>query len=120
MSTAPATTQHKFDSDLPRLLDEAVKGSDSGWALRMPMILTKRILRELAEYAIEHDDPQLHIFMLRLGLYEVTASERVERIEELKAQMAKQKEMAAKAAADLAKRAVLDGWDRQKGMTDDG
>ena len=43
----------------------------------------------MAELAIEIDDPRLHIMMLRLGLYDVPASERVEKIKELEKEINK-------------------------------
>lgn len=72
-----------FDSHLPNLLAE-VLNNKSCWVLATPINITKGILTELAQLAIEIDDPRLHIMMLRLGLYECSARERVEKIKELK------------------------------------
>jgi hypothetical protein len=73
----------KFDAHLPNLLAE-VLNNKTCWVLRTPINITRGILAELAQLAIEIDDPRLHIMMLRLGLYDCPASERVEKIEELK------------------------------------
>ena len=71
-----------FDSNLPGLLDEVLcnRGTE---ILKIPIQITKRILAELAELAIEIDDPRLHKMMLRLGLYDVSAAERVEQIKKM-------------------------------------
>ena len=53
--------------------------------------LNRDLLAKLTELAIEIDDPRLHIMMLRLGLYDVPASERVERIKELEKEIKKGK-----------------------------
>lgn len=71
----------KFDSNLPGLLDEVLNNSGTA-ILRVPIMITKGILAELATLAIEIDDPRLHKLMLRLGLYDCTAAERVARIKE--------------------------------------
>jgi len=72
-----------FDSNLPGLLDEVLSNQTCA-ILKIPINLTKGILAELAQLAIEIDDDRLHIMMLRLGLYECSASERVKRIKQLK------------------------------------
>lgn len=72
----------KFDAHLPNLLAE-VLNNNTCWVLATPINITRGILAELAQLAIEIDDPRLHIMMLRLGLYDCSASERVERIKEL-------------------------------------
>lgn len=71
-----------FDAHLPNLLAE-VLNNPTAWTLKMPIEITRGILAELAQLAIEIDDDRLHIMMLRLGLYEVPASERVAEIEKL-------------------------------------
>ena len=80
----------RFDAHLPNLLKEMAQ-NDACSIMRIPVNLTLKILKELAEYAIELDDPQLHVFMLRLGLYEVRASERVKQIKRLEREIAKTK-----------------------------
>lgn len=73
----------KFDSNLPGLLNEILSNPTCA-ILKLPVNITKGILAELAQLAIEIDDDRLHIMMLRLGLYECTARERVETIRRLK------------------------------------
>lgn len=82
----PALRQ--FDTHLPNLLREMIEGHPSPGPLTRAVNLTIPILRELAARAIELDDPQLHILMLRLSLYEVSASERVEAISRQRERMA--------------------------------
>lgn len=82
LTADPAPTKVHFDSNLPGLLEEVLNNPTAG-ILRTPINITRGILAELAQLAIEIDDPRLHIMMLRLGLYDVPASERVERIKEL-------------------------------------
>lgn len=72
----------KFDSNLPGLLDEILSNSTCA-ILKLPVNITKGILAELAQLAIEIDNDRLHIMMLRLGLYECTARQRVETIRRL-------------------------------------
>lgn len=72
----------QFDANLPGLLDEVLCNRGTG-ILKIPIHITKRILAELAELAIEIDDPRLHKMMLRLGLYDVSAAERVEQIKKM-------------------------------------
>lgn len=76
----------EFDVHLPNLLAE-VLNNQSCWVLVTPINITKGLLAELAQLAIEIDDTRLHIMMLRLGLYEVSASERVKKIKRLKASL---------------------------------
>ena len=75
-----------FDVHLPNLLAE-VLNNQSCWVLATPINITKGLLAELAQLAIEIDDTRLHIMMLRLGLYEVSASERVKEIKRLKSSL---------------------------------
>ena len=75
-----------FDVHLPNLLAE-VLNNQSCWVLATPINITKGLLAELAQLAIAIDDTRLHIMMLRLGLYEVSASERVKKIKRLKASL---------------------------------
>ena len=76
-----------FDSNLPGLLDEVLNNPTCG-ILKIPINITKGILAELAQLAIEIDDDRLHIMMLRLGMYDCKADERVEKIKELKKKIA--------------------------------
>lgn len=71
-----------FDAHLPNLLAEVLNNPTCG-ILKVPINLTRGLLGELAQLAIDIDDDRLHIMMLRLGLYECTASERVEQIKML-------------------------------------
>ena len=80
----------RFDAHLPNLLKEMAK-NDACSTMRIPVNITLQILSELAEYAIEKDDPQLHVFMLRLGLYEVSAADRVKKIKRLEREIEKTK-----------------------------
>ena len=75
-----------FDVHLPNLLTE-VLNNQSCWVLATPINITRGLLAELAQLAIEIDDTRLHIMMLRLGLYEVSASERVKKIKRLKSSL---------------------------------
>lgn len=40
--------------------------------LKIPLNIFKNLLCQVAERAIEIDDPQLNVLMLKLGLYEVS------------------------------------------------
>ena len=73
----------EFDVHLPNLLKEVMNNPGSS-ILRIPINTTIGLLRELAGLAIKIDNPELHIIMLRLGLYECSARERVEAIKRLK------------------------------------
>lgn len=79
----PAPTKEHFDCNLPGLLKEVCNNPTTG-ILRLPINITLNILAQLAQLAIEIDDPRLHIMMLRLGLYDVPARERVRKIKQLK------------------------------------
>lgn len=107
MSNKPQSDKLHFDSNLPGLLNE-VMNNQSCSILKLPIGITKGILGELAELAIELDDDRLHRMMLRLGLYDCTASERVERIKELERRIEYRKEV-----ADLA---VHFKYDRKRGI----
>lgn len=79
----------EFDSNLPGLLDEVLSNRGTS-VLRTPILLTKKILAELAQLAIEIDDDRLHLIMLRLGLYEFkSAADRVRKIEALERKISK-------------------------------
>lgn len=80
----------RFDVHLPNLLTE-VLNNQSCWVLKTPINITMGLLRELAQLAIEIDDARLHIMMLRLGLYDCSATERVEKIKELEREVEKSK-----------------------------
>ena len=80
----------EFDCHLPNLLAE-VLSNQSCCVLATPINITRGLLAELAQLAIEIDDDRLHIMMLRLGLYEVSARERVKRIKELQKKIRKEK-----------------------------
>ena len=82
----PTPTKEHFDCYLPGLLKEVLDNPTTG-ILRIPINITLDILAQLAQLAIEIDDPRLHIMMLRLGLYDVPASERVEKIKQLKEEL---------------------------------
>lgn len=80
----------QFDSNLPGLLDEVLSNPGSA-ILYQPVRITKGILQELAQLAIDIDDDRLHILMLRLGLYEVNARERVKQIDRLRKKLEAQR-----------------------------
>lgn len=75
------THSMKWRSHLPNLLIEIVDSNPTAWALRMPIILTRSILTEVAERAIELDDPALNILMLRLSMYAVEPEKITEAID---------------------------------------
>lgn len=77
-----------FDANLPGLLDEVLNNPTCG-ILKLPINITKGILAELAQLAIEIDDDRLHVMMLRLGMYDCSAKERVEKIKELNRRIAR-------------------------------
>ena len=77
-----------FDANLPGLLDEVLNNPTCG-ILKLPINITKGILAELAQLAIEIDDDRLHVMMLRLGMYDCSANERVEKIKELNRRLAR-------------------------------
>jgi len=53
---------------LPNLIKETLVNHGAS-ALKIPMQITMDILHELAELALEIDDPRLHKLMCRLTLY---------------------------------------------------
>lgn len=67
---APVHDPLHWTVHLPNLLREAVEGNPSGSALAIPMTITGHLLAELAQVALEIDDPRLHRMMLRLTLYD--------------------------------------------------
>lgn len=73
----------EFDSNLPGLLEE-VLNNQTCTVLRTPINITRNLLAELAQIAIELDNPKLHIMMLRLGLYDMPNKKRVVMIKKLK------------------------------------
>ena len=60
----------EFDVHLPNLIEETCNGHPHLGVLRMPWAITQALLAVMAQRAIELDDPQLNILMLRLALYE--------------------------------------------------
>lgn len=54
-----------------QLLKELVESNPTAWILRIPVLVLRRLMIQVAERAIVIDDPELNILMLRLGLYEV-------------------------------------------------
>ena len=58
-----------FDSNLPGLLEEVLNNQTCA-ILKIPLNITRILLGELAQLAIEIDDPRLHLMMIRLGLYD--------------------------------------------------
>lgn len=72
----------RFDCNLPGLLDE-VLNNESCAILKIPINITKRMLADLAQLAIEIDDDRLHVMMLRLNLYDMPNDKRVKEIKRL-------------------------------------
>lgn len=70
----------KWRSHLPNLLTEIVENNPSAWALRIPILLTREILVEVAHRAIELNDPKLNVLMLRLAMYDVPVDQISEQI----------------------------------------
>lgn len=62
-------TEHKWKVHTPNLLREVLHNPGTAM-LVVPLNIFGRILAEVAERAIEIDDPKLNILMLRLALYE--------------------------------------------------
>lgn len=56
---------------LPNLLNE-MGSNDTMWILSTPIMITKGILEELADYANKLGDEKLIAFCGRLGLYEAS------------------------------------------------
>ena len=65
---AEETTQLKWKCHIPRLFEEILKNEGTA-ILHKPLEITLHILGEVAERAIELDDPILHELMIRLTLY---------------------------------------------------
>lgn len=57
--------------NVPGLIEEIGKNCKEADALRIPLNVFLRFLKSIAEYAIRKDDPELNIYMLRMGLYDV-------------------------------------------------
>jgi len=74
-------TKLQFDCHLPNLLHEMIEGHPHPGPLTTAVRLTLPILCQLAERAIELDDPALNVLMLWLNLYDVPELERVTAIE---------------------------------------
>lgn len=59
----------------PQLICEVGDCCRDAGALLVPLRMLQRMLKALAEYAAERNDPELNIHILRLGLYDVPARE---------------------------------------------
>lgn len=57
----------------PGLIEEVGNCCTEAGALLVPLTMLQRMLKALAEYAAEKNDPELNIHMLRMGLYDVPA-----------------------------------------------
>ena len=71
-----------FDSNLPGLLEEVLNNPTCA-ILKIPINITRTMLGELAQLAIEIDDDRLHVMMLRLNLYDMPNDKRVKEIKRL-------------------------------------
>ncbi len=80
----------RFDANLPGLLNEVLSNQTCA-ILKIPIHITKGILMQLAQLAIEIDDDRLHVMMLRLGLYDCSAAERVALIKKFEKKINKAK-----------------------------
>ena len=72
----------RFDCNLPGLLEEVLNNPTCA-ILKIPINITRTMLRELAQLAIEIDDDRLHVMMLRLNLYDMPNDKRVKEIKRL-------------------------------------
>lgn len=63
----------QFNIDTCEFLNEIVNCAlrENQGILKVPLNVFKKLLCQVAERAIELDDPKMNILMLRLGLYEV-------------------------------------------------
>lgn len=73
----------QFDVDTPRFLKEACENSRGG-VYGVCWNIFKSLLAQVAERAIELNDPVLNALMIRLNLYEIPHDERYEIIKKLK------------------------------------
>lgn len=71
MSEHVSGSAFKWRVHTPNLIREMVEGNPGGWALVQPANIFLRMLTAVAGRAIELDDPELNILMLRLQLYDV-------------------------------------------------
>lgn len=85
---SPEEARLAFDCRLPDLLREMVGNHPDPGPLVRAVNLTIPIIRDVAARAIEIDDPELNILMLRLALYEVDARDRVAAIEHQRRRLA--------------------------------
>ena len=72
-----------FDVNTPQFLKEACENSNGGM-YGVCWNIFKRLLAQVAERAIELNDPVLNALMVRLNLYEVPNEERYKILEQLK------------------------------------
>lgn len=72
-----------FRVDTVSLLKEIAENALTGnmGVLKLPINIFKNALVEVAERAIELDDPKLNILMMKLNLYEISPSEICNEIE---------------------------------------
>jgi len=59
----------------PGLLKEIADCCRDAAYMSFPLNVFLRMLKSVAEYAVEKNDPELNVMMLRLGLYDVPARE---------------------------------------------
>lgn len=77
----PTETKLHWRVDTAALLREMVEGNPSGGILRQPVNILLGILELVAKRAIELDDPQLNVLMLRMNMYDVPVAEITRAIE---------------------------------------
>ena len=80
----------QFDCNLPGLLEEVLNNPTCA-ILKIPINITRSMLADLAQLAIEIDDDRLHVMMLRLNLYDMSKDERVKEIDRLNDRIFKKK-----------------------------
>lgn len=80
----------QFNIDTCAFLTEIVECAlrENQGILKVPLNIFQSLLCQVAERAIEIDDPKMNILMLRLGLYEVPPIDVQKTIELIKSQIA--------------------------------
>jgi hypothetical protein len=77
----------KWRVHMPNLIKEMVEGNPSGGALMQPANIFMRIMCLVAQRAIELDDPELNVLMLRLQLYDIEPGDLTAAIDQQEARL---------------------------------